>query len=87
MARGQKGPWPPHFFEIFGFSKLLMFHRNVFVLLLLVKIKILNFIRKYLNLAPLMYMCHDAPVLGASASIFYNRVYCAYSLHIPRAWP
>ena len=44
-----KGPYPP-LFEIFGFYDILLFRRNIFGLLLLVKIKVLNFIGKSLNL-------------------------------------
>ena len=38
-GRGGRGPWPPLFFVIVGFSEILMFRRKIFGLLLLVKIK------------------------------------------------
>ena len=49
------------FFEIVQFSDILMFHRKIFGLLMLVKIKVLNFIGKFVNLAlSLLYRCNDA---------------------------
>ena len=42
----------PNFIKIVGFSEILIFRRKILRLLLLVMIKVLNFIRKVLNLAP-----------------------------------
>ena len=42
------------------FSEILMLRRKIFRLLLLVEIKVSNFIGKSLNLAPLLYRCHVA---------------------------
>ena len=39
---------------------------KIVVLLQLVKIRVWNFIGKSLNLAPLIYRCHDAPVPGVN---------------------
>ena len=50
---GGRGAWPPNSFEIVEFSEILMLRRNIFGLLLLEKVKVSNFIRKSLNLAPL----------------------------------
>ena len=47
---GGRGQRPPNFFEILGFSEILMFRRKMFGLLLLVKVS--NFIGKSLNLVP-----------------------------------
>ena len=49
---GQEGPCPSNFSEIVGFSVALMLHQKIVVLLLLEKKKVLNYIRKSLNLAP-----------------------------------
>ena len=46
---GAGGHAPPTIFEIIGFKETFMFRRKIFGLLLLVKIKALNFIRKSLN--------------------------------------
>ena len=40
------------FFEIVGFSEIVMFCREIFGLLLLVKIKVFEFCRKSLKKAP-----------------------------------
>ena len=47
MEGGQGGHGPCNFFEIVGFSEILMFRRKIFGLLLLVKIKFPHFIGKY----------------------------------------
>ena len=49
MAEGAGGH-APNFFEIVGFPKILMLQRKLFGILLLVKIKVSNFIGKSLNL-------------------------------------
>ena len=49
----------PIFFEIVGFSAVLMFRGKIFGLLVFVKIEVSNFIGKSLNLAPLFCRCHD----------------------------
>ena len=51
---------PPNFFEIIGFSIILMFCRKIVCLLLLVTTKVSNLIGKSLNLATLYYRYHDA---------------------------
>ena len=52
----------PFFKKIIVFSEILMLRRKILRLLLLVKtkIKVLNLIGKSLDLAPLLYRCHDA---------------------------
>ena len=47
---GQEGSWSLQFFEIVEFSEILIC-RKIFLLLLLVKIRVLNFIPNSLNLA------------------------------------
>ena len=58
---GAGGHGPSNCFDIVGFSEILMLRRNIFELLLLIKAKVSNFIGKSLNLAPLLYRCHDVP--------------------------
>ena len=59
---GEGGDYgPSNFFDIVQFPEILMLRRKIFVLLLLVKTNFSNFIGKSLNLAPLLYRCHDAP--------------------------
>ena len=60
MTVGKGAMVPPNFFEIFGFSEMLMLRQKTVGLLLLVKTKISNFIAKSLNLAPLLYRYHNA---------------------------
>ena len=51
----------PTFFEIVGFSEVLMLRQKIFRLLLLLKALVSNFIGKSLNIAPLFYRYPDAP--------------------------
>ena len=61
-SRGQ-GAMPSNFYEIVGFSEILMHRRKIFGLLLLLRTKVSNFIGKSLNLAlqaprrPLIQQC------------------------------
>ena len=50
----------PIFFEIVRVLEILMLHWKIFRLLLLVKIKVTNFIENSSNLAPSFYRCHGA---------------------------
>ena len=59
MAGGHGGH-APNFVEIIGFSEILIFRRQIYGLLLLVKIEISPFIGKSLNMLCLLYRCHDA---------------------------
>ena len=65
MARWPGGHGPPNCFKVVRFSKILMFHQKIFRLLLLVKVEVLNFIGKSLNMAPLLYRCHNTPLVQA----------------------
>ena len=57
-------PWSPNFFDIAGFSEIVMFRRKIFGTLLLVKIKVVNFIERSLNLPPpLLYRYNDDSAL------------------------
>ena len=58
---GGQGGHGPKFFEIVGFSEVLMLRQKIFRLLLLVKALVSNFIGKSSNIAPLLYRYHDAP--------------------------
>ena len=60
MARVESGAMAQTFFDIVGFSEILMFRRKILGLLLLVQVGVLNLIRKSLNLPPLLYRCQDA---------------------------
>ena len=63
VAEGGAGGYgPSSFFDVVGFSEILVLSRKVLGLLLLVKTKASNFIGKSLNLAPLLYRSHDNPV-------------------------
>ena len=70
-GRGDRGHGPSNFSNIVGFSEILMHCRKVFGLLLLVKTKVSNFIGKSLNLVPLLYKCHDSPVLNPGHLLSY----------------
>ena len=60
----------PQLFEIIRFFEILMFHWTVFGLLLLVKIKVSDFIKKSLNFAlPQLYRCHIASVYDCYKTI------------------
>ena len=56
-----EGAMAPNFLKIAEFLEILMFYQKIFGLLLLVKIKVLNFIGKSLKLALLLYRRHDSP--------------------------
>jgi len=67
VAGGGKGDHgSSNFFDIVGFSEILMLRRKIFGLLLLVRTKASNFVGKSMNLAPLLYRCHDAPEVRAT---------------------
>ena len=54
MAGGGRKAIDPNFFKIVEFLEILGFSQKIFRLLLLVKIKVLNFIRNSLSLASLL---------------------------------
>ena len=58
---GAEGTMAPNFFAIVKFSEIFMLCWKIFGLLLLVKTKVSNFIRKLFNLVPLLYRYHDIP--------------------------
>ena len=60
LARGQGGHGFSNFLEIGRFLETLMCHWTIIELLLLVKIKVSNFIGKSLNLSPLLCRDHGA---------------------------
>ena len=61
VLAGRRGHSSSNFFEIVGCSGISIVRRKILVLLLLVTRKVVNFIGKLLNLAPLRYRCHDTP--------------------------
>ena len=66
---GSKGAMAPYILKIIEYSEILMCRAKIFRLLVLAKIKVLNYTGKSLNLAPLIYKCHDTSgCTSASAS-------------------
>ena len=68
MAGGQGGDGLPNLFKVVEFSEVLMFRRTIFRLLLLIKIKVLNFIGTSLNLTP----PPPPPLFGATTPLVCN---------------
>ena len=71
----RRGHDPINFSKIVRFWEILVLHRKIFVFLLLVKIRVLNFIGISLNLPPLLYRCHDAPGACASCNVVIIYIY------------
>ena len=58
-GRGAEGTMGSNFFVNVGSSEISTFRRKISGILLLVKIKVSDFVGNYLNLAPLLYRRHD----------------------------
>ena len=75
VAEGRREHSPPNFFEIVGFSEILMFFRKIFVLLTLVYIFFLNIVHLIIltNLQQYTSLKLGSVILAASHWSYKNK--------------